>query len=134
MTRKRDPDACTYEVVTASFSQIIEMDERYPSGFEQAVYHLLNKEANKGVRVRFWHATSGKYIDVKVFMYSEQLRATYQEPNEAADGKTRKRNGENKSDEKHVRRHIPGLNFDSQEEAQAVDAMCVFSQEEAFSL
>ena len=37
-------------------------------------------------------------------------------------------------DEKHIRSHIPGLNFDSQEEAQAVDAMCVFSQEEAFSL
>ena len=134
MTRKRDPDACTYEVVTASFSQIIEMDERYPSGFEQAVYHLLNKEANRGLRVRFWHATSGKYMDVKVFMYSEQLRATNQEPNEASDGQTRKRNGENKSDEKHIRSHIPGLNFDSQEEAQAVDAMCVFSQEEAFSL
>ena len=65
---------------------------------------------------------------------SEQLPATDEKPNEAADGQTRKRNGENKSDEQHIRSHFGGLNFETEEDAQAVDAMCVFSQEEAFSL
>ena len=105
----------TYHLIHASFSQIVEVKAQTAPSFAAAVRQLLLNQDGDGVTVRLWNADTGEYLDRRVFI---SLSPVQEQPSEADNGKARKRNGKDQSDEKHVRSHFGGKFLEAEDDAE----------------
>jgi len=110
----------TYHVIHASFDQIVEVKPTNSPNFASAVRQLLKYQNEDGVTLRLWNAETGEYLDRRVFI---SLLPSKKQPRQAANRKACEGDGEDQSNEKHVRSHFGGKFLEAEDDAEPRDAI-----------